>query len=204
MKSLRSYRLFATLFAILSLISSAQAIIFSNVSMTFSPVSLGTGSFFTTGVNDIDFFTPEFKVGDFSFGPARSGSLTVKYDAESTVAMMSDRLTLAILAGLGGSGQIVVSETIEDLINPGVIGQLAPTVISSAAQLPFVADINFSRATTKIRATKVIEIIANPDTSSLDFARVGLIEQSIGTVPEPGTMVALTIGAVSLLRRRRK
>ncbi len=184
---------------------ASQAITFSNVTMTFVNPALGNGAFVSTSGNTIDFTTPSFSVGDGSFGPDRAGMVTISYEATSDSFMASDRLVLAALGGLLGTGMIEIQETVYDMINPGVIAALPNTQITNSSQLPFVADLTFSRQTTHLRAEKIIKISA-PESASLDFARIGLIEQQIGMVPEPGSMlvVAGALGAVMARRRRAK
>lgn len=188
--------------AALGLSAASQAIVFSNINMTFTPVGLGAGSSTVISASDIDFFTPNFQVGDFMFGPARVGVLTLTYEATDVNAM--NCMIFTLLGSVGGSGQIQVSEVIEDMNTPGIIGSLPNTVINNNSQLPASWNINFTRGSTHIKVKKDILISAEPDTNALDFARVGLIEQTIKTVPEPATIAAIGMGLAALMGRRRK
>lgn len=201
---IRKTKLALTL-AVVAIAGAAQAqVTFSNVTMVFNPASTGASSSFVTGNTDIDFFTPNFSVGDGSFGPQRVASLTITYEATSQIAMVLNQMVISVLGGVSGSGQIIFSEVVEDMVNPGIIGVLGNTVITNNGQLPWTGNIEFSRASTHIKVKKDFLIIAEPDTTALDFARVGLIEQNLGLVPEPGTMVAVGAGLAAIAARRRR
>jgi hypothetical protein len=188
--------------ATFGLAAASQAITFSNITMVFNPTGTGNGASTSTGLCDIDFVTPNFSVGDFGFGPARVATLTITYEAMDAAGMMA--MNFSLLGNVGGSGMIQFSEVIEDMTNPGIIGSIPVTAITSSAQLPAHAFVNFSRTSTHIKVKKEILIVAEPDTLALDFARVGLIEQKIVLVPEPGTMVAAGLGLAALVGRRRR
>jgi hypothetical protein len=51
---------------------------------------------------------------------------------------------------------------------------------------------------------KEITLTANPDSQDFDFAALGLVQQALSTVPEPGTMAALGVGIAALIARRKK
>lgn len=181
---------------------ASQAITFSNIQMTFSPGGLGAGASTAIGVCDIDFFTPNFYVGDFGFGPARVGILTLTYEATDAAGMAA--MNFSLLGSVSGSGAIEVSEVVEDMVNVGIIGVVPNTTISSNSQLPWHTHVHFTRTSTHIKVKKDILIRAEPDTNALDFARVAFIEQKIEVVPEPTTMVAAGLGLVAFASRRRR
>ncbi len=198
----RNTRMAFVAFATLGVASASQAITFFNISMTFSPAALGTGATATTGLNDIDFTTPSFQVGDFGFGPARVGTLTITYEATNAQAMTG--MVFSLLGNIGGSGIIQYQEVVEDMTNPGIIGSLPNTTVTNPGQLPVNRSFDFIRGSTHIKVKKDILIAAEPDTQALDFARVGLIEQRLIAVPEPATLVAAGLGLVGLISRRRR
>lgn len=180
--------------------SANAAIVFSNVTIAGTP-SLIAGATFATGGSSIDFTTPNAVVGDFQV--TRQGTMTITYEATSTDAMMNSMVAI-FLGGVSGSGQIQFSEVIEDMVNPGIIATLPTVTINSNSQLPFVANLTYSRASTHIKVKKEFFLIAEPDTNAFDLARVALIEQNIGTVPEPATMAALGLGLAGIVARRRR
>lgn len=181
--------------------ASHAAITFSNVNIAGS-APLISGATFATGTSDIDFTLPNAVVGDFQV--LRQGTITITYEAQSDLAIVMDQMVLSVLGGILGSGQVHFSEVIEDLVTPGVIGVLAPQVITANSQLPWTGNIVFSRPSTHIKVKKEFFLIAQPDTQALDIARISFIEQNLVTVPEPGTMAAVGLGFSALVARRRR
>jgi hypothetical protein len=185
----------------LAVVSAHAQVVFSNVTIGGS---LSTGATFVPGPTYIDFLFLNAKVGDGE--QFRTGNLSILYNAATSAPMVSDSILLSILGALSGSGQIFFNEIVEDLSdpqNPVVIGSHG-VVLTSNSQLPFTHTILFSRPSEYIRVKKELTLTANPDTQAYDFASVGLIQQSIGVVPEPGTMIALGAGVAALAMRRRK
>jgi len=189
---------YAVLFAAFAgVVSGARGeIIFSNVSISGS---LATGASYQTGPNDIDFILPDAIVGD-PVDLRREGDLVISYEAESADPMTQDQLTLELLGALSGSGTISLTETVEDLITPGVIASYS-VVLDENSQLPHVAVLDFDRDTARIRVEKTLTLEAF-DTGEFDLANVNLIEEVLHEVPEPATGLALMLPALLLGRRR--
>ncbi len=171
-------------------------IVFSSVSITGD---LSTGATFTTTDTEIDFFFPEATVGD-PVDPIRSGGILITYEATSEDVMVADQMVMSVLGAISGSGQVFVNETIEDLVNPGVIATFA-AVIDASSVPPLVADIPFDRGSTHIKVKKEFSLIA-PDTGALDVANLGVVEQNLRLVPEPASLALLAGGLLALCRRR--
>jgi hypothetical protein len=172
------------------------AIIFSNVSIGGS---LATGAYYETGATDIDFILPDAIVGDPT-DPRRDGDLVISYEAESVDPLVQDQLTLQVLGALSGSGTISLTETVEDLINPGVIASYS-VVLDENSQLPHVAVLDFDRTSVRVRVEKTLTLEAI-ETSEFDLANVSLIEQTHHEIPEPAAGLALMLPALLLGRRR--
>lgn len=186
----------------LAAIASAHAITFSNVVITGSaPLVgvLGVDHFVTTGATDIDFTFNHAVVGDNQ--PLRFGTINITFEASSPTAMVLDNLRLSATTLLLGSGHIRAVETIEDLVTPGVIATFSKDYFAGTFAIS--EDIAFSRASTRIKVKKTFFLDA-VDTSVLDLAGIGIIEQNIKTVPEPTSMVALGLGVAGLIARRRR
>ncbi len=171
-------------------------IIFSNVSISGS---LATGASYETGANDIDFILPDAIVGDPT-DPRREGDLVISYEAESFDPLTQDQLTLELLGALAGSGTISLTETVEDLINPGVIASYS-VVLDENSQLPHVVALGFDRTSTHVRVEKALTLEAF-DTGEFDLANVNLIEQVHHEVPEPTSGLVLMLPTLLLGRRR--
>lgn len=201
MLGMKSFRLFGLAALGALTLSAAQAqIIFSNVSIVGSLVS---GASYATGPNYIDFYFPNASVGDSL--PDRVGSILITYDAAAPAPMVSDFLVLNVLGALSGSGTIFLNEVIEDLAdpqNPTVIGS-HNAVLDENSQLPYSHTILFDYGSDKIRVKKTFTLSA-VDSQAFDLASVGLVQQTISIVPEPGSLMALGLGAVALASRRKR
>jgi hypothetical protein len=187
-------------FAAFGVLAHAQ-VVFSNVTIGGS---LASGASFNTGGNFIEFLFPNARVGDGE--AARSGNLSILYNAASTPPMLADDLLLNVLGALSGSGQILFNEIVEDFTdpnNPVVIGSHNVT-INDNSQLPYTHHLVFSRPANAIRVKKEVTLTANPDTNGFDFSSVGIIQQTISLVPEPGSLAVLALGGLGLMAARRR
>jgi len=185
----------AAVAALLGCASVANAdIIFSNIVIGGS-LSAGAGA--ATGPFDIDFTLPSAVVGDPT-DPVRTGTVTINYDAQSDNAIAQNTILLGVLGSLAGSGEIQYSQTVDDLVNPGVISNIAVT-LSSNSDLPYTDTIVWDRPSTQVHVSAIVDLSAL-STAEFDLANVSLIEQRF--VPEPSALALLTLGAVAALRRR--
>lgn len=176
--------------------ASAAGMSFSNVTINGS---LSTGATVNLDSGMLDLILPDATVGD-GFA-SRSGNLVLTYVVECPAPLTMDSNLLSILGALSGSGKIFFNEVVEDIADPAHPAILAThqVLLDDFADLPYVATLNFSRPSTKIKVKKTLLIMA-PDTPDFDLASVLLVEQTL-SVPEPGSLVLLTAGAMMLRRR---
>lgn len=190
----------AVVFALAAGAAANGDIIFLNVNIEGSLV--GENTSFKTTDRDIDFFFdfPDGTVGDPL--DRREGNISITYEAMSDDDMAMDQMILHVLGALSGSGTIRVNETIEDLVKPGVIAT-HEILLDSADDLPHIPTLKFDRPSTHIKVRKTFFLSA-PDEDGFDVARVGLVGQSLRTVPEPTSLILLAMGGLSLCHRRRR
>ena len=165
--------------------------------------SLANGATFSTANNAIDFFFPDASVGDGL--SSRIGTLSLTYVAESTDGMDQNQMLLSVLGALQGSGTIFFNEVIEDISNPLDPIFLASygVVLDSNDDLPHTAVLDFARPSNLIKVKKNLTLTAF-DTAGVDFANVGLVEQTIRVVPEPTSLALCGFGLACMFVRRRR
>lgn len=197
---MQTLRRAVVLFLLAAVAAANGDIIFLNVNVGGSLV--GEGTSFKTSGRDIDFFFdfPDGTVGDPL--DRREGDISITYEAKSDDDLAMDQMILHVLGALSGTGEIRINETIEDLIKPGIIAT-HEVVLDSADDLPHVPTLTFDRPSTHIKVRKTFFLTA-PDDDGFDVARVGLVGQSLRTVPEPTSIALLAMGGLFLCRRRRR
>lgn len=184
--------------------AAAHAVVFYNVIIASPPLS--TGSSFLTNANSISFFTPNALVGD-PVAPLRSGTLNIQYDADAGINIWADQVGINLGTAISGSGFIFFQEQIFELDGSnnevgGPIGSATHVFdVNSGTQWNTV--ITLDRLVPRIRVKKAFTMSA-VDTQALDLAAVAIVNQNLHLVPEPATIVALSLGGLALLRRRRK
>ena len=199
---MKAFRATVLLVALCFTVPAAQAGVI-NFSDVVIGGSLASGASFATGDNYIDFFFPDASVGDGL--SSRIGTLSLTYIAESTDGMYQNQMLLSVLGALQGSGTIFFNEVIEDIANPLDPIFLASygVVLDSNSSLPHTAVIDFVRPSNLIKVKKNLTLTAF-DTAGVDFANVGLVEQTIRVVPEPTSLAMCGLGLACLFIRRRK
>lgn len=190
-------------------VAQAQAT-FTVVSATYTLDSSGPFSFavFPDSTNmDIDFLptAPAFKVGD-STGFS-SGTATIIYNVVSTVPIIGIDLTLQ--GDVAQLGEINWAETAEQgTTNLGSISGLkqgSQYAGGNNGAFTQLAHLTFSHSVTSFTIKKTFDMdIANAGAFSSSLADVSIIQQRLDPVPEPASLAALGLGAMALIRRRRK
>ncbi len=190
---------------------AAHAVTFSNILFIAAPPSNALIAGATGGqignTNAIGFNLPNAAVGD-PF-PLSHGTFTIQYDAFSGGApIFANQVQVFLQAALLGSGTIIFNEDIFELDAQGneigtSIGSITH-VFDSSSSLVWSDTIQLSRQVERLRAKKSFTMSALNLNQGPDLAALTSVNQNLQTVPEPGTMAALGLGAAALLRRRNK
>lgn len=196
----------ATLATLVAVAGVANAVTFSNVSISAAPLS-NFSSYWSSG-NAISFFTPMAVVSDAT-APMRTGNLTIQYDADSSSMMVANVVGVALGTALQGSGTVAFTESIYNLdcntnTVTGLIGFDSYTFVAGGPTV-YSNTISLTQSTQCIRVVKTFALSAL-DTPVNDLAALAVVNQNIQTspVPEPATFAALGLGVVAVMRRRRK
>lgn len=172
--------------------------------IVFTPLqvagSLGAGSTAATGTNDIDITIPGDTGGVGDGYATRAGSVTYTFDVLGNAGEVFGRNIFSFLGAVAGNGQIAISVTVDDLVNPGQIAS-QNILVNAGSPPPAALDFTFSRASSNIRVTTTLQMSA-PDTAGFEFANASLIEQRF-LIPSPGALAVLGLGGFAALRRRR-
>jgi len=197
---------------LIGLAAGAQAqFSFNNVSATYSmnPDS-GTINWIVTpdpAAMTIDFTqnAPAFKVGDstnFLYGTS-----AITYDVTSSAPITSVVLTLQ-----GDVEQYGEITTLEQVTSSGTsLGSVSDTIQGSSysggvdGAFTKVYHLDFSQAVTSFSVSQVMgSDIGDQSTPSSSLALVGTVEQNFTAVPEPVSLVGLALGAIAVVRRKRR
>lgn len=185
---------------------SANAVVFSNVIIVSPPLS--TGATFNTNANSISFFTPNAIVGD-PVHPVRSGILNIQYDASNFGGpnIYADEVVVNLGTAIAGSGTIFFQEQVFELDSnnneiPGPIGTVSQTFDVNSPMI-WNTTIMLSRQVSNLRVKKSF-VMSAVDTQAFDLAAVAIVNQNLQLVPEPATLAILGLGALAVVRKRRK
>jgi hypothetical protein len=184
-------RTYATTLAFATLASaSSAAVTFSNFS--FNAEALAAGFTAPTPVGNSVTYQP---ANAFLVGAAAPTTYSFSYDATDAQELISGVSGLT-QAFVGGGGTASYTLDVYDLIGGGLLGT---QTVDAAADPSQFASLTFA-GTSGVHVVSSITLTA---TSNFDFAAVAQTNESVQTVPEPTSMVALGLGAVAFLRRRR-
>lgn len=202
MDSMKTIKL--ALFAALGAIAvSAQAITFSNFSVTGNAAvigTLGTGHTIVTGVNYADINFANAMVGDAT-APLRATVINITFEATDAAGINSVQAFVPTV--VAGNGRVEYSELVEEVSTATTLGTMGPLVATAPGGI-LTGSIALSRPSTHIKVKKTIVLTALPNSPALDMAQVIQVRQVFGTVPEPATMVAASLAFAAIARKRRK
>lgn len=205
-----------------SLAASASAVTFGNISVSGTNYSAGpntlvTGNSVLTAGNSITFTTPNAIVGVAAPSAIQVGFVTFQYDADASTGLFGtsigwkvDALETLSQTFLKGTGELTFQEDVFEITGIGgseltQIGTFSKTWNASSSATVWSGSLPLTKSVKAIRVKKTFTLEAvNNGISPADFAGLAKTNQSLNVVPEPASMAALGMGALALIRRRRK
>ncbi len=178
-----------------------NATAYTTLGMTVVPLTLGNPA---VGSNSVTLLTPNGNI----LGNNLSDNINWEYEV-SNLGAPANAVTYSVAGTVYGSGQVIWQEQVFgiDNLNNEIFLNSASGVINTTNTPGNGFGLNGSialpaNAYTKLRVKKLFTLITTTGQGT-QYASVGRINQSIQTVPEPASMIALGLGAAALIRRRR-
>jgi len=205
-RNLLSLALCATAAAASAQISLSS--ISANYTLNPGATTLAWFNFVDSAGLSVDFTqnAPAFRVGAST--TFSTGSSTITYNVTSVSAIGS--VDLVLQGDVENFGRIQFSESATASSNSigSISGSILGASYSGGANGAFtnIYHLNFSQAVTSFSMSETMsEDINGQSLPSASLAVVGTVEQDFAAaVPEPASMVGLALGAIALIRRRRK